>query len=396
MKKILIIVCSGTTNRGTEALVRGTISLLEKAFGNNIEVTLASSTPELDKKQNLPFVKKNILRTLPQKYNLFIRVIRKIGKLVNLISPYDFSYVIDCAKKSDLVLEVGADNYDVAYNLYPSLHQLNKKLRKNTKGKLFLYDCSLNKESVNEQFINELKLFDAVSVREIQTYENILEICPTAKLHFIPDPAFVMNPSNVLLPDFWENGNMIGINLSTLIVGSAYGDNLKEKVLQSYEFMIDNLLLKTRMKVVLVPHVMKRADLEILEEIKNLYKDNLRVCLISNEDYSAPELKYIISSCRFFVGARTHATIAAYSSCVPTLVLGYSTKSIGIARDLFGTDKGYVVPVQELTNKEILWQKLADIIENELAIKSRLEEVIPDYQYKTYEMSNVFKELLGV
>ena len=49
-----------------------------------------------------------------------------------------------------------------------------------------------------------------------------------------------------------------------------------------------------------------------------------------------------------FIGARTHATIAAYSSCVPTLVVGYSIKARGIAKDLFGTDEGYVLPVQAL------------------------------------------------
>jgi polysaccharide pyruvyl transferase WcaK-like protein len=68
------------------------------------------------------------------------------------------------------------------------------------------------------------------------------------------------------------------------------------------------------------------------------------------EDCNCRELKHIISRCRFFIGARTHVTIAAYSSCVPTLVLGYSVKSRGIARDLFGTEVGYVLPVQKLTD----------------------------------------------
>lgn len=55
-----------------------------------------------------------------------------------------------------------------------------------------------------------------------------------------------------------------------------------------------------------------------------------------------------------FIGARTHATIAAYSSLVPTLVVGYSVKARGIARDLFGTEKNYVLPVQLLRKEEDL------------------------------------------
>jgi polysaccharide pyruvyl transferase WcaK-like protein len=43
-----------------------------------------------------------------------------------------------------------------------------------------------------------------------------------------------------------------------------------------------------------------------------------------------------------------HASIAAYSSQVPTLVIAYSVKARGIAQDIFGTEKGYVIPVQNL------------------------------------------------
>ena len=60
----------------------------------------------------------------------------------------------------------------------------------------------------------------------------------------------------------------------------------------------------------------------------------------------------IISKCRFFVVARTHATIAAYSTGVPTIVISYSVKSRGIARDLFGDEKGYAVSWKSLINKD--------------------------------------------
>ena len=57
------------------------------------------------------------------------------------------------------------------------------------------------------------------------------------------------------------------------------------------------------------------------------------------EDHNCMELKGIISKCRFFVGARTHSTIAAYSMGIPTLVVGYSVKARGIARDLLGGEE---------------------------------------------------------
>ena len=70
-------------------------------------------------------------------------------------------------------------------------------------------------------------------------------------------------------------------------------------------------------------------------------------------DKNCMEIKGIISKCRFFIGARTHSTIAAYSTCVPTLAVGYSIKARGIARDIFGTEDNYVVPVQKFVRMMI-------------------------------------------
>lgn len=47
------------------------------------------------------------------------------------------------------------------------------------------------------------------------------------------------------------------------------------------------------------------------------------------EDASCGDLKGYISRCRFLVAARTHASIAAYSTGVPALVAGYSVKARG-------------------------------------------------------------------
>ena len=71
-------------------------------------------------------------------------------------------------------------------------------------------------------------------------------------------------------------------------------------------------------------------------------------------DAPAALLKGYISKCSFFVGARTHSTIAAYSTGVPTLVIGYSVKSRGIATDLFGAYENYVIPVQDICDPQAL------------------------------------------
>ena len=96
------------------------------------------------------------------------------------------------------------------------------------------------------------------------------------------------------------------------------------------------------------------------------------------------ELKGYIARCRMFIGARTHATIAAYSSCVPTLVLGYSVKSRGIARDLFGTEDNYVIPVQNVVDSDTLAEGFRWLLVHQNDIRSHLEIVMPQYVQKVY------------
>ena len=78
-----------------------------------------------------------------------------------------------------------------------------------------------------------------------------------------------------------------------------------------------------------------------------------------------------------FIGARTHATIAAYSSCVPTLVVGYSVKAKGIAKDLFGTYDNYVIPVQQLESEDALIDAFQWMADYEEDIRKHLKEIIP-------------------
>ena len=122
------------------------------------------------------------------------------------------------------------------------------------------------------------------------------------------------------------------------------------------------------------------------------FKDSGRVVMIG--EHNCMEQKGFIARCRFFIGARTHATIAAYSSCVPTLVVGYSVKAKGIATDLFGTYDNYVIPVQSLQKEDDLWNGFLWMLENEKQIKQHLDNVIPDYKNKVLDLKEKIYSLI--
>ena len=105
------------------------------------------------------------------------------------------------------------------------------------------------------------------------------------------------------------------------------------------------------------------------------------------------ELKGFISRCRIFVGARTHATIAAYSTCVPTLVVGYSVKARGIAKDIFGEYEHYTISAQSLKEKKDLTESFKWILEREEEIRKHLVDFMPEYINKTKYLVNEIKGL---
>ena len=124
--------------------------------------------------------------------------------------------------------------------------------------------------------------------------------------------------------------------------------------MENYKKFIQYIFDNTDDSVALIPHVVWSGsdDRKPLTELYEAFKDTGRIALIG--DRPAEGLKGYIAKCSFFVGARTHSTIAAYSSNVPTLVIGYSVKSKGIATDLFGTYENYCLPVQELSEPDSL------------------------------------------
>jgi polysaccharide pyruvyl transferase WcaK-like protein len=105
------------------------------------------------------------------------------------------------------------------------------------------------------------------------------------------------------------------------------------------------------------------------------------------------ELKGYISQYKMLITARTHASIAGYSSCVPTLVLGYSIKSKGIATDLFGTYENYVLPIDELKTENDLTNNFLWLEEHYENIKQHLKEIMPYYKNRCYELRGLYEDL---
>ena len=118
----------------------------------------------------------------------------------------------------------------------------------------------------------------------------------------------------------------------------------------------------------------------ILNRLKAQFNDRVELL----EEHNAMEQKGYISKCKMLVCARTHCSIAGYSTNVPTLVLGYSTKSKGIAKDLFGRYEDYVIDSHKIVNEDDLIKGFIWLDKNKEDIKKHLEEIMPEYKARCY------------
>ena len=367
-KKVLYMH-TGSGNHGCEAIIRSTSKLLNGP--QDVILWSNTRTEDIQYGSSQGFerivVSEEIKRFSPAYFEALIK--RKLLHRKNA----NMEVFLRKLFKDNIAISVGGDNYCYEWSARQAV-MLDKEIRKYCKSSV-LWGCSIDPEAITPEVREDLAGFDLITAREPLTYQLLKEINPnTVK---VADPAFLLERIDLPLPDGFQEGNTVGINISPLIM--KYGTK-SSMILDNYRLLIHYILEKTDMSVCLIPHVVwsYNNDLEPINELYREFGDSNRVIKII--DGNCCELKGYIARCRFFVGARTHATIAAYSTCVPTLVVGYSVKSRGIAQDLFGTDEGYVLPVQGLKSQNDLKYSFQRMMENEQDQKNRLINVIPGYK----------------
>ena len=374
----------GSGNHGCEAIVRSTVGIL----GGEIE--LLSQHPEQDLRYGIDQVCRVTEDTdTPLKRGSLSWFLSSLE--TKLTGKYDryFRYtkekLMSRAARGDVFLSIGGDNY--CYPGTEHLATINRNLRK--KGvKTVLWGCSVEPSLLENPVVAEdLGGFDLITARETISYEALKAVNPNTVL--VADPAFTLERRDLPLPDGWVEGKMVGINASPLILTSGDG----KLVMEAYRNLIRRILDTTDLNVVLVPHVVWESndDRKVLAPLHEEFRSTGRVILL--DDHNCTELKGYIARCRMFIGARTHSTIAAYSQCVPTLVLGYSVKSRGIARDLFGSEEHYVIPVQGMTDPRALADGFDWLLKNENDIRVHLEKTMPGYKKQAYNALDALKKL---
>lgn len=385
-KQLVMYLHGGSGNHGCEAIVNSTCHMID-----DIPKLLVTNSEKEDKSYSLePLC--DILQERKIAEHFFVHawyyVWRALFRDPESFMRYRFRQVLG-QNRSPLYLSIGGDMYCYEETKREAI-VANSTFNK-AGSKTILWGCSMEPELLQDaEVVEDMKRYALITPRESITEKALRKAGITENVKLFPDPAFALEPEKIELPKRFAVGKTIGINVSPMIVRH---EKVKGITLDNYRKLIEHILQNTDDCVALIPHVMwnHNDDRLTLKELYRGYEANGRVLLFP--DMSCQRLKYIISQCRAFIGARTHATIAAYSSCVPTLVVGYSVKARGIARDLFGNEKNFVLPVQTLENSEELIRAYDWMMDREKKIRAKLEQIMPEYCAKAKEAGDEIRKI---
>jgi len=410
-KRRFLLAGNGSyANRGCEAIVRGTVAILRAQFGDcNFYSAYAVETSrnrdvrsEIDSDiTHIPLLRINRGNKLWWKRQL-LRLLRRNTDAV-LYAP--FEQALESARDSDAILLIGGDTFTLDYG-HPdkSFGYLERALRL---GKpVTLWGASIGpftKDPEYERWATErLRKLPLILARESATYDYLCSLGLENSVKLIADPAFVMEPQQPkhVLPE-WEpllEQKCIGLNFSPLIA------RYYSRPADWFAVVVDSvrlLLKQTTKHIVLIPHVFSdpgdpaaaaRDDYMFLKKVHDQLEEDQRVSLIDGRNMTAAEIKSLISQLHIFAGARTHSTIAALSSCVPTLCIGYSAKAKGIAKDIYG-HYSWLIDGKDLDPQRFSTLVL-DLDAAAESVRTHLEKIMPAYKARASEAGRHLQNIM--
>lgn len=266
---------------------------------------------------------------------------------------------------------LGPQTYGPFKNVYAKL--LAKKILKKS-------DYVYARDALSTEYVESL------CSRKIITSTDVAFSLPYSKMESPTDKIKVgFNPSGLLWNGGYTSNNQFGLSVN-------YQDYCKE--------LLSYLDKAGKYVVYLIPHVgdtpssLKHVenDANACEDLHNLFPSST----IPVYDALTPmDAKKYISGMDVFIGARMHATVAAFSSGVATIPFSYSRKFEGLYSNV---SYKCCINARELSTQEAI-EKTIEYINNYQQLKKEVlssQEVVHKYQddFKS-DMTNLLRSIIN-
>jgi polysaccharide pyruvyl transferase WcaK-like protein len=231
-----------------------------------------------------------------------------------------------------------------------------------------------------------------ITVRESRTLRYVVEHLriPADRVHLTADVAFLLTPS--------PPTRIAELKRRLGLVDSGYVAVAPSEAITSFRSTRDHfssatarethdrawlktmahILASSTDDILIVPHVQVVSptgdDRRIASRLIEAIGFNPRVRVAWGE-LSASDFKGLIQGARYLIGERMHACIAALSTAVPTIAVGYSVKAQGIMEDLLGPNvdaQGFLIPVTQFVASDGLRDEIGGVLSGYDEIHARL------------------------
>lgn len=392
-------------NRGCEAIVRGTVQILRQSFASPEFIVLSfyrsksQFIQQTNREVDPVIVHKRALQASRRFEPLWF-----LNNSVRLVFPpltkfIVYKQMLPFLRNSKAVLSIGGDNYSLDYGV-PKLFTELDKLAMTKKKPIIIWGASVGpfgaKPEYEKVIIEHLKRVNGIFARESETVEYLASKGLTQNVYRVADPAFLMPPTEPSCYMFDEEllKGAIGINLSPIMANFVTdGDVGKWK-----EFCSDFLktvLDEFKRPICLIPHVTLQHgdDYEFMNEVLSMFNVGNGYAQIIPPGLTASETKWLISKMSVFIGCRTHSTIAALSSGIPTLSFAYSIKARGINRDVYGDESFCISP--KISSIGTIIERISELLSNSNDIKRQICQSLPRINKLAMDSGEHLKRLLG-
>jgi polysaccharide pyruvyl transferase WcaK-like protein len=398
--RILLIGIGGVYNYGCEAIVRGTETIVHSKWPD-ARIVYASKRPEDDRKRlegcNIEIVQRKTQGRYSVK-NIICKLISFAG-----ISWCPITDAPKIADGYDVVLSIGGDIYTVGPKGSCQIGFLRFGDECEKRGVPYvLWGASVGPFTQNLKtekiFANHLKNISLITARESGTVKYLRILGISDNVTPCADPAYVVAPEIVANHTYRNKDLTIGINLSPLSV--KYTGCLLENAIRTQANTIEYLIKVLNAHIILIPHVVccfNKADDDyrylqnIREAIAPEYKESVTLL---NNDIGFIGTKKELIKCDLVIAARMHCAINALSAHVPTILVSYSNKSVGMCQYVYG-NSDWIVPIHNFCSNSVV-QKVNIMISQLEDICSHLKKRIPEVQQDAYRPLQNLEKLFKV
>lgn len=378
MKKIILgntPINSG--NRGCVALAYSVIYLIDHILDHEIYKIYMTDAFEPHGIHQISIGDKNIIYESIEKPSWFSIK----GFVKSFLKMKQIYYSARIFQSADVIFDIGqGDSFADIYGKerFNTIDYIHKTARLFHKPYIFLPQTigPFSDKKIRVKAVRSICGSEHVMTRDKESVDYVRQIAPKQQnVQEYIDVAFFLPYTK---KSFDRTKVHVGLNISALLWNGGYTKNNQfglrcdyQKTIRdviNYFLSLDNVVLH------LIPHVVEQErsvenDYAVSFDLYEEYKSKNLV--LAPFFLSPVDAKSYISGLDFFMGARMHATIAAFSSGVPVVPMAYSRKFNGLFIDTLGYK--YMVDMKKNTDVEIIStiqnvysqrQSIYDLIQN--------------------------------